>query len=95
MKICPVCNSNVFDDMDTCFNCLHKFDDVEIPRGESAPLDNFSDPSQTQVMQPLPAHMQTQTTIEQPFAICPSDSNFLESYYAFLGDYLKGRGCRV
>ena len=27
MKVCPICNSNVFSDMDTCFNCLHKFED--------------------------------------------------------------------
>lgn len=26
MKKCPVCKSNIFDDMDTCYNCLHKFE---------------------------------------------------------------------
>ncbi|MBP5314046.1 MAG: hypothetical protein J6Y65_03885 [Eggerthellaceae bacterium] len=25
MKICPVCNSKVFDDMDMCYNCLSPF----------------------------------------------------------------------
>jgi len=25
MKICPVCNALSFDDMDTCFACLHHF----------------------------------------------------------------------
>lgn len=25
MKVCPVCNSRCFDDMDTCYGCLHKF----------------------------------------------------------------------
>lgn len=25
MKVCPVCKSNVFDDMQVCYNCLHDF----------------------------------------------------------------------
>ncbi len=25
MKICPVCESTLFDDMDTCFGCLYRF----------------------------------------------------------------------
>lgn len=25
MKKCPVCGANVFEDMDTCYNCLHSF----------------------------------------------------------------------
>lgn len=25
MKTCPVCHGKVFDDMDTCFGCLHSF----------------------------------------------------------------------
>ena len=27
MKICPVCKSRCFDDMDTCYGCMHKFND--------------------------------------------------------------------
>ena len=26
MKTCPVCQGRVFDDMDTCFNCLYRFE---------------------------------------------------------------------
>ena len=26
MKACPVCKARVFDDMDTCYGCLHRFD---------------------------------------------------------------------
>ena len=26
MKVCPVCKARVFDDMDTCYGCLHRFD---------------------------------------------------------------------
>lgn len=25
MKICPVCKTKVFEDMDTCYNCMYKF----------------------------------------------------------------------
>ena len=25
MKICPVCESTLFDDMDMCFGCLYRF----------------------------------------------------------------------
>ena len=26
MKVCPVCKARVFDDMDTCYGCLYRFD---------------------------------------------------------------------
>lgn len=29
MKKCPVCGANVFEDMDTCYNCLHSFNKDE------------------------------------------------------------------
>ena len=44
MKICPVCQGKVFDDMDTCYNCMHRFDSDRIERCESeeAPSELFS-----------------------------------------------------
>ena len=32
MKVCPTCKSRCFDDMDTCYGCMHQFteDDKEI-----------------------------------------------------------------
>lgn len=29
MKICPVCKSRCFDDMNTCYGCMHKFKDTK------------------------------------------------------------------
>lgn len=29
MKKCPVCGANVFEDMNTCYNCLHNFQNEE------------------------------------------------------------------
>ena len=26
MKTCPVCKSHVFDDMDVCYGCMHRFE---------------------------------------------------------------------
>lgn len=26
MKVCPTCKSRCFDDMNTCYGCMHKFD---------------------------------------------------------------------
>ena len=31
MKTCPTCGSVCFDDMDTCFDCLHRFDQESEP----------------------------------------------------------------
>ena len=28
MKVCPICKSRCFDDMDTCYGCLHNFTKV-------------------------------------------------------------------
>lgn len=30
MKVCPVCKSRCFDDMDVCYGCLHKFNDEQV-----------------------------------------------------------------
>lgn len=30
MKTCPICNARCFDDMETCFGCMHRFDG-EVP----------------------------------------------------------------
>lgn len=29
MKVCPTCKSRCFDDMDTCYGCMHHFSDNE------------------------------------------------------------------
>lgn len=30
MKVCPTCKSRCFDDMDTCYGCMHQFTDDDI-----------------------------------------------------------------
>ena len=34
MKICPICEAKVFEDMATCFNCMHRFDLFEAEEAE-------------------------------------------------------------
>lgn len=38
MKTCPVCHGKVFDDMDTCFGCLHSFAGDEGMREADRPI---------------------------------------------------------
>lgn len=36
MKLCPVCKSRCFDDMDTCYGCMHNFiKDKEVKKMKS------------------------------------------------------------
>lgn len=28
MKTCPICSATTFEDMEMCFSCLHRFDEV-------------------------------------------------------------------
>lgn len=91
MKVCPVCKSNVFDDMQTCFNCLHKFDDKKDLFGDTSGFDKMTTIEKTQVLEPVKALTKSQSQSEQPFVVCQADNNFLESYYAFLGNYLKNK----
>lgn len=29
MRTCPICHTAVFDDMDTCYGCMHRFEEEE------------------------------------------------------------------
>ena len=49
MKTCPICNAVCFDDMDTCFGCLHRFDDASTNQGApiATPDSVFDSPSES------------------------------------------------
>lgn len=38
MKTCSVCNATVFDDMDVCYGCMHRFEEDEGAIGFSIPV---------------------------------------------------------
>lgn len=42
LKTCPVCKEKLFADMDTCFNCMHRFGldgDAEVGSDEALDID--------------------------------------------------------
>ena len=47
MKTCPLCKSACFDDMDTCYVCMHRFDEdapeVEFEIEEDSEWDDLDD----------------------------------------------------
>lgn len=47
MKVCPVCKSRCFDDMDVCYGCLHDF------KKESQVKHNYTDIQATEVIKPV------------------------------------------
>lgn len=40
MKTCPVCQGNVFDDMNTCYNCMHRFDEEAKVQDEASEAES-------------------------------------------------------
>ena len=46
MKTCPICHAVAFDDAETCYGCLHRFAEDEVPyratEGNESTLPAFS-----------------------------------------------------
>lgn len=40
MKNCPVCKTAVFDDMDVCYGCMHRFSVLELEGGAMLRIEN-------------------------------------------------------
>lgn len=40
MKNCPVCKTAVFDDMDVCYGCMHRFSVLELEGGSMLRIEN-------------------------------------------------------
>lgn len=45
MKTCPVCKQTLFDDMESCFGCLHKFSKSEAASSKQFTLSDQLTPS--------------------------------------------------
>lgn len=57
MKVCPICKSRCFDDMDTCYGCLHNFskeyDDDVFAYPDSSDITSLPNiPEPTQITEP-------------------------------------------
>ena len=44
MKVCPVCKARVFDDMDTCYGCLHRFDSSDVEKAHGGGFEPEESP---------------------------------------------------
>lgn len=64
MKQCPVCQSFVFDDIDTCYGCMHRFSMPE--------RDTSSEQGEGSVSQFIPAE---QAVLEERYDVSEDESN--------------------
>lgn len=66
MKTCPVCQATCFDDMETCFGCLHRFDAPSHQDGR-APAEAPSEASAASAFAPQPeAPVSLPPNVSQP-----------------------------
>lgn len=70
MKTCSVCNATLFDDMDTCYGCLHRFDAEYSSFGAELPNSTAA----SEEASPLPEPFYTDS---------PYEDAFLETYGPF------------
>lgn len=73
MKVCPVCQGKVFDDMHTCYNCLHRFEEQEAQKYEE-PI------SESEVYSPQWVMPKEESSLFR---------DYLSKYSQFLTGYLK------
>ena len=85
MKNCPVCQGKVFDDMDTCFNCLYHFDDGLKPQISS----QIPYIEEERGYEPEPA-LDFSPAWNMPKEETSVFRDYLTKYSSFLNNYLKG-----
>ena len=61
MRICPYCQSTSFDDQETCYGCLHHFDDTDVSVQQTTPVQAIAKPNLPEVVLPttLPSNAST------------------------------------
>ena len=71
MKKCPVCGAECFDDMETCFECLHSF--KEDAHAEKTPIEQMTEAA-------IGSHMlKTEQTAQEAQAELVTCNNFEHS----------------
>ena len=84
MKNCPVCQGKVFDDMDTCFNCLYHFEDGLKPQ-KSSQIPNIEE---RRGYEPEPV-LDFSPKWNMPKDEESTFRDYLFKYSSFLNNYLK------
>ena len=99
-KKCPVCKSGVFDDMDTCYNCMYRFgsnpelekraDDVpsELPEEVDRETEKAASGSEAAVKN------RNSASVDAPTG-CALFVEFLVQFQGFLRDFLLDSKVRV
>ena len=68
MKTCPICNARSFEDMETCYGCMHRFKDEQkapsveasvTPKEQSFVIPLFDNASSSQIQQATQAQGMT------------------------------------
>lgn len=94
MKTCPICGSTIFDDMDTCFGCMHRFQDDRAVQGDPAEL---SAGSEMRSRDAAAARAPASEEALQPVRGEPADlfGEFLVEFERFLGGFLVDRKVKI
>lgn len=81
IRICPVCKTKVFTDMDTCFNCMYRF-------GSEPALEHKVDNQADTILDGKTANS-SKGECGRPFATDDAlFREFLVKFESFLGDFL-------
>ena len=99
MKVCPICKSRCFDDMDTCYGCLHNFakeydDDVfsypETPNTTEIPqLTQFSESPKIPGFDQIPDYFELDTFPQIEDSVLPQHRHSSPSVFAELPEYFE------
>ena len=85
MKVCPVCKSRCFDDMDKCYGCLHDFTQEETYKFKpevTQKIPVINDTFKSEVAEPayIPEYFELDTFpyIEEESSTCKLNNNFVQ-----------------
>lgn len=74
MKQCPVCKSNVFDDMDTCYGCMYRFKESAASAPEFCASEPVDTSLETLDPEPVPQELiDAMQTKSAPLEECACD----------------------
>ena len=84
MKNCPVCKGRVFDDMDTCYNCLHHFEEDNFEQDRNQPRQAYDEFDHYEMFE---------TDCSPQWSMPEGESSvfkdYISKYCVFLNNYVK------
>lgn len=98
IKTCPICKEKLFADMDTCFNCMHRFEDGGSPEAdEGASFDEtiFEPEEPSWIGAPVLLEEAPQDDAVLGKGTRDLSAEFLIELHSFLGKFLLHRGIDI